>query len=336
MRARGDMAPGGSSHRESAWLNNWFAIHGFKALRRLLHARHSGGIPGARQKQPSEENHEPGDRRHFPPLDSNTGMVIVVKPLVPAAPHGAAAFPVENSGDAIFDDMPMTAYLIDRGNPRENLQKLWGLLKKAPKLLLEIGCGTGEAALAIALKNPSLGVIATDLYDGAHESSSHSHYARVARAWRDGLLPAQQSIPDNLVILRAEMDWLGFLPDGSIDTVLLLNPEPCVGKTFLEMLQGQSLIRKTKPGGKRVVIMPYSRELGVMTCGGCEFEHDPDWSRGLGFILGSGLPFQRGEPVQWGVNLASVSSYTRSSTQKDLFVYDDTPGQVPSRSHRAG
>ena len=58
----------------------------------------------------------------------------------------------------------------------------------------------------------------------------------------------------------------------------------------------------------------------VLACGGCSFEHDADWSRGLGFILGSGLGFQRGASVYWGVDLCRISAYTGNSTQRDIYV----------------
>lgn len=61
-----------------------------------------------------------------------------------------------------------------------------------------------------------------------------------------------------------------------------------------------------------------------MVCGGFSFEHDSDWSRGLGYILGSGLSFRRGLPVQWGLDLLRVSAYTGNSTQRDIFIYGDT------------
>jgi len=98
-----------------------------------------------------------------------------------------------------------------------------------------------------------------------------------------------------------------------------------VGQAFVRLLQEEAIASKLKPGPNQIVILPYSRELGVMASGGFSFEHDPDWSRGLGYILGSGLSFRRGLPVQWGVDLLQVSAYTGNSTQRDIFIYGDTP-----------
>jgi hypothetical protein len=170
-----------------------------------------------------------------------------------------------------------------------------------------------------------MGVIATDLYDCGDDPANGSYYSRVARLWCGGQLPSQQDEPPNLVFLRAEGDLLRCLPAAAIDTILLINPEPLVGQTFIQLLQEAAIVSKLKPGPNQIVILPYSRELGVMACGGFSFEHDPDWSRGLGYILGSDLSFRRGLPVQWGVDLLKVSAYTGNSTQRDVFIYGDTP-----------
>lgn len=216
-------------------------------------------------------------------------------------------------------------YLLCRQNSTPDIRKMNALLRM-PQVLLEIGCGDAEASRQIALKNPGIGVIATDLYDWSHQPSSGSGYGKIAQAWRERQLSAQTDSPANLVILRAEADLLRCLPVGAIDTILMVNPEPRVGKFFLDLLQGESLGVRIKQGPNQIVILPYSREIGVTACGGCSFEHDADWSRGLGFILGSGLGFRRGASVYWGVDLSRISAYTGNSTQRDIYVC----GQPPS------
>jgi hypothetical protein len=212
------------------------------------------------------------------------------------------------------------AYLLERDNCSGDIDKLDTVLQM-PQVLLEIGCGDAEAARQIALKNPGIGVIATDLYDWSQQQpGGGACYGQVAQGWRDRDLPVQADTPVNLVVLRAEADLLHCLPLRSIDTVLLINPETAVGTSFLALIQGQSLSLKIKRGPNQIVILPYSREMGVMACGGCDFEHDPDWSRGLGFMMGSGLRFTRGASIQWGVDLSQISAYTRNSTQRNIFV----------------
>jgi len=205
------------------------------------------------------------------------------------------------------DPPDLRGYLLERKNCLDDILKLNDLLQ-IEQVLLEIGCGDAAAARRIALQNPGIGVIATDLYDGSRQQpAASSGYGQIARKWQERQLRAQVDIPSNLVILRAEADFLRCLPIRAIDTILAINPEPSVGKSFLDLLQRESLSLKIKQGAIQVVILPYSRELGVMACGGCSFEHDPDWSRGLGFIMGSGLRFRRATPMQWGVDLSRIS-----------------------------
>jgi len=222
------------------------------------------------------------------------------------------------------DPSELFRYLSRRQNHIDDIRKVNDILRM-PQVLLEIGCGSGEAARLIALGNPDMGVIATDLYDGSDMPANGSYYGKIARQWCERRLAAQQDAPPNLVLLRAEADLLRCLPVAVLDTILLVNPEPSVGQAFIQLLQEEDVAAKIKSGPNQIVILPYSRELGVMACGGCSFEHDPDWSRGLGYILGSGLAFRRGLPVQWGVDLLQVSAYTGNSTQREIFIYGDTP-----------
>jgi hypothetical protein len=224
-------------------------------------------------------------------------------------------------------------YLRERENCEQDIDKLISILKR-PQVLMEVGCGNAEAARQIAFKNPNIGVIATDLYDWSHPKYSSSGYGKTAREWRAGRLPAQMNPLSNLVILRAETDLLHCFPIQAIDTIILINPEPLVGKAILALLQGESLSLRMKHGPKQIVILPYSRELGIMACGGCEFEHVPDWSRGLGFIMDSGLRFKRGASIQWSVDLSRVSAYTGNSTQRDIYIYGKQPIRPALLPHR--
>jgi SAM-dependent methyltransferase len=222
------------------------------------------------------------------------------------------------------DPSDLFHYLSRRGNHVDDISKANTILRM-PQVLLEVGCGSGEAARLIALANPGMGVIATDLYDCGCTPANGSYYGKIARLWCARQLPAQQEAPPNLVFLRAEADLLHCLPVAALDSILLINPEPQVGQAFIQLLQEAEIAAKIKPGPNQIIILPYSRELGVMASGGFSFEHDPDWSRGLGYIMGSDLPFRRGLPVQWGVDLLRVSAYTGNSTQRDIFIFGDTP-----------
>ena len=251
-----------------------------------------------------------GDTGGAIPVFSNAGL------------HRPAAV---DSGSALrTDPSDLLRYLAERENCPDDIKKLHHLLKM-PRVVLEIGCGNADTARQIALMNPGMGVIATDLYDHADQPPGSSGYGQIARVWRERRLPAQMDMPANLVILRAEAGMLRHLPERTFDTVFLINPEPQAGKFFLDLLRVESLISKIKKGPVQIAILPYSREMGVMACGGCGFEHDPDWSKGLGFIMGSGFRFMRAAPTHWGVDLSHMSAYTGNSTQTDVYVLGEMP-----------
>ncbi len=247
------------------------------------------------------------------------GMVPVFSDSILHLPEAA------DSGSALRCDLSgLLRYLAERENCPEDIKKLNDLLQM-PRVVLEIGCGNAETAHQIALMNPGMGVIATDLYDHTDQPTDGSGYGQIARVWRERRLPAQMDMPPNLVILRAEAGMLRHLPERTFDTVFLINPEPQAGKSFLDLLRVESLISKIKKGPVQIAILPYSREMGVMACGGSGFEHDPDWSRGLGFIMGSGFQFMRAAATHWGVDLSRMSAYTGNSTQTDLYVLGEPP-----------
>lgn len=214
----------------------------------------------------------------------------------------------------------LQAYLCARGNSDGEIARCLQLLGK-PQLILEIGCGNGQIARSIALRNPDAGVLATDIY--ADSAGPASHYGRVARDWEMGRLEAQQMPLPNLVLVRAEGDVLDRLPDQCIDSALLIHPEPKVAAEFFAGIRRRGLGSRFRPGGKSLIVKPFSREMGMMTCGGFEFDHAEDWSRGLGFLIESPFVFQSDRPVQWGVDLGRASRYSKNSTQDGVFVCSD-------------
>jgi hypothetical protein len=305
-------------------LENWVSTIGRKVWQFVRHSiqvavnqNNRGRTPGLLPEQADSTPVLAYDQHHRRP--------VIILPTIPGrsdlnAPPMTAAV---HRRMANFES-DRRNYLLDRENCTADIIKLNAILLM-PHVLLEIGCGNAEAALQIALKNPGIGVIATDLYDWSAPPSNGSGYGQIARVWRRRQLPAQLDTPANLVILKAETDLLFCLPVRAIDTILLINPEPRAGKTILDLLKGESIAVRMKHGPMQIVILPYSRELGLMACGGCGFEHDPDWSRGLGFMMGSGLGFQRGAPVQWGVDLSRISAYTGNSTQRDIYICGKPP-----------
>ncbi len=219
------------------------------------------------------------------------------------------------------------AYLENQGNRPETIARFKAILKMNT-IILELGCGNAEISWQIAMKNPDIGVIATDLYRSPCLAGSVSGYTRASRSWTNSLFKAQVLTPDNLVVMRADADILRFLPAQSIDTILLVNPEPAVGRAFLKFLAGNSISNAVRPGGKQLVIKPFSKKMGIATCGGYEFETEADWSRGIGFMLESPFTFTVDVGTQWAVDLGAFSDYSRNSTQNGVSVCGNI-GRLP-------
>jgi hypothetical protein len=208
------------------------------------------------------------------------------------------------------------------------MRKLKRILKM-PRIILEIGCGDARAALQIAAGNPDIGVVATDLYDWDCQLGECSHYRKVAMQWRQRQLCVQQAMPENLVLLRAGADVIGCFPDGLLDSILLINPEPRVAEAFLASMVASSWIDKLKPGDSQILVLPYSRALGVMAHGGFEFDHSEDCSKGIGFLVSGPLKFRRGENLQWGLDLRRASAYSKNSTLDNVYVYGNRYQEKP-------
>lgn len=243
-------------------------------------------------------------------------------------PGGAAvgSFPLCSRKPAPVDPDPpagpagLADYLRNQGNPETEIERCRFVLKKS-QLILEIGCGDGNVARRIAVRNPDVGVLATDIYDSAAGDSSH--YGRVARKWKRGQLDVQQQRLPNLVLLRATGEILDHLPDRGVDSVLMIHPEPKVAAEFFDRIRRRGLETRFKPAGRSLIVKPFSREIGVMACGGFEFDHSTDWSQGLGFLIESPFVFRCCQPVQWGVNLSRCSPYAGNSTQNEVFYCKD-------------
>ncbi len=219
-------------------------------------------------------------------------------------------------------------YLIEQGNRLAEIEKLHSVMKM-DKVLLEIGCGFAEIAWKIASGNPDMGVIATDKFDWTIPLKECSHYQKTGQAWKDGLLDVQKKPLDNLVLLRSESKIMRYLPDRSVDSILMVNPEPNVGRAFIKCVSQSHILKKIKPGPRQIVVKPFSREMGVMACGGYEFYRGEDWSRGLGFLMDGPFIFRKNDPVQWSVDLSNASPYSKNSTQTGVYVYGSLENAYP-------
>ena len=213
----------------------------------------------------------------------------------------------------------LNAYLLALDNIHDDICKLKKILEM-PRIIFEIGCGSGEVAYEIALKNPHMGVIATDKYDWSVPDKSGSHYQKVALAWKEKQLKIQEYLPANMVVLRAEADIIRFFPDQCIDSVLLLNPEPKVCEAFLKFIREKSWHDKIKPGPDQILVVPFSREMGVSACSGFECSYTEERPGELSFLNAHHFRFRRGEKHHWGLNLTRASAYSRNSTKNDVYI----------------
>lgn len=214
----------------------------------------------------------------------------------------------------------LNAYLLSHDNFQEDISKLKKILEMR-HVIFEIGCGMGEAAWAIAKKNPQTGVIAIDKYDWTISVKEGSHYQKMALEWRNKKLKVQHHTPENLVVLRAESDMIRFFPDHCIDTVLMLNPEPKVCEAFLKLICEKAWFQKIKSGPLQIVVVPFSREMGVSACGGFECDYSEKRPGSLDFLTISPFRFRRGEINHWGLDLSRASAYSRNSTRNDIYIY---------------
>ncbi len=246
----------------------------------------------------------------------------------PALESFPAACPLRPATEPVHATGDQTTYLAGQGNSPATIARLNRTLQMKT-VILELGCGNAEIAWQIASKNPSIGVIATDIYRSPCLTGSVAGYAKASRAWTNGLLKAQILAPKNLVILRAGACLIRFLPVKSINTILMVNPEPAVGRAFLTLLANTPAPRAVRPGSRQLVIKPFSKKMGIATCGGYEFSTDADWSRGIGFMVECPFVFRDAPSTQWHVELGAFSDYSKNSTQAGVSVCDNI--SLPSK-----
>ncbi len=206
---------------------------------------------------------------------------------------GGEKGPFEDSGPA----GKMREFLLGRdGSNSRSIDSLWRVLERGSRLL-EIGSGRTDAAVAIAAKNHDLGVIATDIYN---ENSGTEVYRAYAEEWRQGGLLGQELRLDNLALLKCGAEILEYLPDSSLDYILLVNPEMSAVEELAHEFKDKGGLKKLKPGGK-VVIRSYWWGIDHYEA-----------------IFGEGFDFVP-EPLDFlGVHLQAVSEFSGNG---ELYVW---------------
>ena len=145
---------------------------------------------------------------------------------------------------------------LNQGHHNEIVKLLEALsnLERFTDVIWEIGCGNAALAWDIASKNPTNLVIAIDIYE------PHSAYTSIVDQWERGQLKAQLQPLPNLVVIRAKSDILQYMPDGSINDILLVNYHfPFFEELLNNLINSPMLKAKIRQDG-RVVIKPHSED----------------------------------------------------------------------------
>ncbi len=157
-------------------------------------------------------------------------------------------------------------YLLSLGNSERIVLKFFDILEKYSKegrqILLEVGGGNTDVANEISKKNPQIGIITVDLYDHLRNHSLLPHIIW-ADEFKQGILSAQQSKENNIVVLKADFfELLPYLPKNSLDFILAVSPEYSV---ILKLLHRIEKLVALKPNGK-IIIVPYHEPLFNKDC----------------------------------------------------------------------
>ncbi len=226
--------------------------------------------------------------------------------LINVAPDGKLT--MIKAGETGNDNSGFIKYLYEQHNGSLDIQKAVNIMGSYRKIVFEVGGGNGNVALALARKNPDIGVISTDNYDKNYLASLNKEmraYNQYALLWKGHDLDAQKAGLDNLAVLRSGMDGLSRLPDNSLDYLLVANPiRPVLDGVFAD-----AIWKKLKIGGKIVVkthtsFSDYQRD-------NYELEH---------------LHFERLGPEFLGVNINSVSDFGKESKEVNVYALTKTDG----------
>jgi len=147
-------------------------------------------------------------------------------------------------------------YLKELGNNKDPITKIQEFLKSSvknnDKTLLEIGSGDTGVAMAIATQNPDMKIITTDEWN-TNPHTAHAEYLPSAEKFQQGTLAAQTSQLNNIVALRAYANILFYLPDASLDHILLVNPSLGAIKDLIVLIKEFQLADKLKPNGQIII-----------------------------------------------------------------------------------
>ncbi len=167
----------------------------------------------------------------------------------------------------------MDVYLLSLQNTEESVMKMRSLITspsdnvRSTKKLLELEAGSTAVAEAIAKKNEGeMDVIATDEWDSNPETAQ-KEYLQYGQDFEHGQLIAQKSSLGNIVAIRAYADLIRYIPDKSLDYILLVNPSRAIIKDLVVLIREFGLADKLKPTGQIIIKTGQSVEqyLGLIS-----------------------------------------------------------------------
>ncbi|PIW65771.1 MAG: hypothetical protein COW12_00085, partial [Candidatus Omnitrophica bacterium CG12_big_fil_rev_8_21_14_0_65_45_16] len=158
------------------------------------------------------------------------------------------------------EETMMERWLRENENSPAMIDRVSGFFRADKPVLLEIGSGSTAHIAAMARRHPEINFIATDAWVLNPEISGASpSYHRYWEAWHAGQLQAQidSKTLDNLVVLKIDAEQLlTSLPDHSVHQLLLVNPEPSVLNTVLDLILNQGYSKKLAPGWE-IILKPF-------------------------------------------------------------------------------
>jgi len=148
-----------------------------------------------------------------------------------------------------------TSYLMDRlKNNLQGLAKLHQFLENHNgKILFEIAAGNTNIATKIAQANRDFNVIATDEWATELDDDGVLKYLQYGLDFDHRQLSAQTSGAKNLVAIRSSMEILQFVPDDSLDVILIVNPPKVVLWSLVVLSREFKLAHKLKKDGRIII-----------------------------------------------------------------------------------
>ncbi|NTV29597.1 MAG: hypothetical protein HGA80_05910 [Candidatus Omnitrophica bacterium] len=216
------------------------------------------------------------------------------------------------------------------------VDKILAAVNDRRRIILEVGSGRTVSAVRLAQSNPDALVIATDEYN-ADILTSRPDYLPDAQDFEAGRLPAQKAGLDNLLVIRSLVDILLYLPDASIDNIVMVYPDLEIVRGFVVLVQKYNALKKFRHGYQAAIVTPAGSILQDMkpvaksinfaeqadtTFRGVDLKDNSDWSRTWS-LSGSKL-YVSSDPAMRSAGLQGPNAL--SQEELDLLKNWELPG----------